>query len=70
MNSPSCDEKAKRGFVVHNTFLELHSKTALQHSPKQAEVDGDWKKTKKQKKNKHEKAPNSSSSVILISDSP
>ena len=62
-------KRPREVFVVHNTFLELHSKTALQHSPKQAEFNGDEKK-KKKKKNKHEKAPNSSSSVILISDSP
>lgn len=34
-----------RAFKAGSTFLELHSKTALQHSPKTAEIDGDVFKT-------------------------
>ena len=29
-------------FVVHKTFLELQSKTMLQHSPKQLNQMGTW----------------------------
>lgn len=32
---PHADGKSGGVFFVHNIFLELNSKTALQHSPKQ-----------------------------------
>ena len=32
--SPSCRWKVRRSFILHKTFLELHGKTELQHSPK------------------------------------
>ena len=35
LSNPLCQRKVGWCFVAHKTFLELHSKTALQHSPKQ-----------------------------------
>ena len=39
-------------FVVHKTFMEHHSKTALQNSPKKTEVNGNIKQEKKKNKTK------------------
>lgn len=48
-------------FLAHNTFLELHSKTALQHSGKQLKEMGDLFKNKNNSQKKllkqmHERA--------------
>ena len=41
-DSPSCSGEAGQSFALHKTFLELHSKTELQRSPKQIKKIWDW----------------------------
>ena len=40
--SPSCGWKSVEVFIFRKTFLELSSKTVLQHSPKQLKKMGAW----------------------------
>lgn len=40
--SSPCQQKVEWSFAVHQTYLDLHSKEVLKHSPKKkTEVDGD-----------------------------
>ena len=53
--SPHADGNTQKSFAVHKTFLELHSKTELQHSPKKLKKTGTYFKTEKRKKKKNRK---------------
>lgn len=56
-------------FIVHNTFQELHSRAALQRSPKQQSWLGTGYKTSKNKQQKktHVMASYSSSGAVQVS---